>query len=37
LMFDYSFDGLLDEVVVFNDVVTTEEIDQIRLGTYAKP
>lgn len=26
--------GLLDEVVVFNDVLTTDEIDQIRAGTF---
>ena len=29
------FDGLIDEVVVFSDILTTGEIDQIRLGTYA--
>jgi hypothetical protein len=31
------YDGLLDEVVVFNDVLTVEEIDRIRQGNYAKP
>jgi hypothetical protein len=29
-----TFDGHLDEVVVFKDILTTEEIDQIRGGTY---
>ena len=29
------FDGLIDEVVVFSDILTTGEIDQIRQGTYA--
>ncbi|MGE5294794.1 MAG: pre-peptidase C-terminal domain-containing protein [Solirubrobacterales bacterium] len=29
------YDGLLDEVAVFKDVLTTEEIDQIREGTYS--
>ncbi len=28
------YDGLLDEVVVFKDILTTEEIDQIREGRY---
>jgi hypothetical protein len=28
------FDGLLDEVVVFKDVLTSHEIDQIRQGSY---
>lgn len=28
------FDGLIDEVVVFDDILTTDEIDQIRAGTY---
>ena len=28
------YDGLLDEVVVFNDILTTEQIDQIRQGNY---
>jgi hypothetical protein len=36
-MLSYNYDGLLDEMVVFNDVLTTPEIDQIRLGTYVKP
>lgn len=30
----YSFDGLLDEIVVFDDILTSAEIDQIRSGTY---
>jgi len=30
------YDGLLDEVVVFSDVLTTAEIDQIRQGIYVK-
>jgi len=30
------FDGLLDEVVVFRDVLTSDEIDQIRLGSYGQ-
>jgi len=29
-----ELDGNLDEVVVFNDVLSTDEIDQIRAGTY---
>lgn len=29
-----AFDGKLDEVVIFNDVLTVEEIDAIRGGTY---
>jgi hypothetical protein len=29
--------GWLDEMVVFNDVLTTAEIDKIRQGTYGKP
>jgi hypothetical protein len=28
------FDGLLDEMVVFKDVLTSQEIDQIRQGSY---
>jgi hypothetical protein len=28
------FDGLIDEMVVFKDILTTDEIDQIRAGTY---
>jgi len=28
------FDGRIDEVVVFNDILTSDEIDQIRVGTY---
>ena len=31
----FSFDGKIDEFVVFNDVLTADEIDQIRTGTYA--
>jgi hypothetical protein len=31
---DLPFDGLLDEIVVFNDVLTAGEIDEIRAGTY---
>jgi RHS repeat-associated protein len=30
------FDGLIDEVVVFNDVLTPEEIAQIRQGTFGR-
>ena len=30
----YPFDGYLDEVGVFNDILTSEEIDEIRNGTY---
>ena len=29
-----DFDGLIDEVVVFKDILTTGEIDKIRAGTY---
>lgn len=31
---DNKFDGLIDEVVIFNDLLTADEIDQIRQGTY---
>jgi len=31
---NYTFDGLMDEVVVFKDKLTEAEIDQIRAGTY---
>jgi len=31
------YDGRLDEVVVFNDVLTTDEIDLIRQQSYGKP
>jgi hypothetical protein len=31
-----QFDGLLDEVAVFNDILTIPEIDMIRQGTYGK-
>lgn len=30
----YQIDGLIDEVVIFDDVLSTSEIDQIRAGTY---
>ena len=30
----YEFDGLMDEVVFFDDELTSDEIDEIRLGTY---
>ena len=30
----YPIDGLIDEVVVFDDILTTGEIDKIRQGTY---
>lgn len=30
-------DGHRDEIVVFNDILTTGEIDQIRAGTYSGP
>jgi hypothetical protein len=33
----YYANGLLDEMVVFNDILTAAEIDQIRQGTYGKP
>ncbi len=33
---DYFFDGLIDEVVVFKDVLSSGEIDAIRQGTYTK-
>jgi hypothetical protein len=33
----YNLDGMLDEFVVFNDILTTAEIDKIRQGTYGKP
>lgn len=31
---NYEFDGLIDEMVVFNDILSSAEIDQIRAGTY---
>ncbi len=34
---NYNLDGLLDEFVVFNDILTPAEIDKIRQGTYGKP
>jgi len=33
----YDLRGNLDEVVIFNDVLTTTEIDEIRAGTYSGP
>jgi len=33
---NYLLDGLVDELVVFNDILTPQEIDQIRQGTYGK-
>lgn len=32
-----SLPGLMDEVVVFNDVLTTQEMAKVRAGTYGKP
>lgn len=32
--FGRRFDGQMDEFVVFNDILTNDEIDQIRSGTY---
>jgi hypothetical protein len=32
-----TYTGLIDELVVFNDVVTPAEIDLIRQGSYGKP
>ncbi len=29
-----NWDGLIDELVVFNDILTADEIDEIRQGTY---
>jgi len=34
---DNYFDGLLDEMVVFNELLSVLEIDAIRTGTYAYP
>ncbi|MBN2133416.1 MAG: pre-peptidase C-terminal domain-containing protein [Sedimentisphaerales bacterium] len=34
---NYWYNGLLDEVVVFNDILSDAEIDQIRQGVYDKP
>jgi len=28
---------LLDEFVVFNDILSSTEIDKVRQGTYGKP
>jgi large repetitive protein len=33
----YSLDGQLDEVAIFNDILTSAQIDQIRQGTYGHP
>jgi hypothetical protein len=33
----YYADCLMDEMVVFNDILTAAEIDKIRQGTYGKP
>jgi len=30
----YEFEGLIDEVVIFNDILTVDEIDEIRRGVY---
>jgi hypothetical protein len=30
----HANDGLIDEIVVFDDILSTDEIDQIRAGTY---
>ena len=30
-----THDGLMDEVIVFNDILSSAEIDEIRAGTYA--
>jgi hypothetical protein len=30
-----NYDGRIDEMVVFDDILAVEEIDQIRLGTYS--
>jgi hypothetical protein len=30
----YYLDGLIDEMVIFNDILSSDEIDQIRAGTY---
>jgi len=32
-----EYDGLMDEVAIFNDILTPDEIDAIRKGTYAGP
>jgi hypothetical protein len=34
---NYNYDGLLDEMVVFNRVLSAAEIDKIRQGTFGKP
>jgi len=35
--YNYNLDGSLDEFVVFNDILTSTEIDKVRQGTYGKP
>jgi hypothetical protein len=35
--YNYSLDGSLDEFVVFNDILSSTEIDKVRQGTYGKP
>ena len=37
LPLEHLFDGLLDEMVVFNDILTVDEIAKIRAATYGKP
>jgi len=34
--YDYAWDGLIDEVVIFDDILSNDEIDQVRAGTYAE-
>ena len=34
---DTRFDGLMDEVVVFNRALTVADIDKVREGTYGQP
>jgi hypothetical protein len=34
---NYPWDGRIDELCIFNDVLTADEIDAIRAGTYAGP
>ncbi len=35
--FDYRLKGNMDEIVVFKDVLTSAEVNQIRQGSYGKP
>jgi len=35
--YTYGLDALLDEFVVFNDILSSTEIDKVRQGTYGKP